>query len=57
MQAIVLLSLPIGVWFGLFFITRDYAMALVEHSSLLIATLTSMVIGTLWIRRIVNFDF
>ena len=45
------------VWFGLFFIARDYAMALVEHTSLLIATLTSMLIGTLWIRRIVNFDF
>ena len=40
LQAIVLLSLPIVVWFGLFFITRDYAMALVEHTSLLIVTLT-----------------
>jgi tight adherence protein B len=57
MQAIVLLSLPIVVWLGLFFITRDYALALVEHTSLLVATLMSMLVGTLWIRRIVNFDF
>jgi tight adherence protein B len=57
LQAIVLLSLPIGVWIGLYFITRDYAMALIEHSTLLVITLASMLIGTLWIRRIVNFDF
>jgi len=57
MQAIVLLALPIVVWFGLFFVTRDYALKLLDHTSLLIATLTSMLIGTLWIRRIVNFDF
>jgi tight adherence protein B len=57
MQAIVLLALPIVVWFGLFFVTRDYALKLLEHTSLLIITLTSMLIGTVWIRRIVNFDF
>ncbi len=57
MQAIVLLALPIVVWIGLFFVTRDYALSLLEHTSLLLATLTSMFIGTLWIRRIVNFDF
>jgi tight adherence protein B len=57
MQAIVLLALPIVVWFGLFFVTREYALKLLEHTSLLIITLTSMLIGTVWIRRIVNFDF
>jgi tight adherence protein B len=57
LQAIVLLALPIVVWVGLFFVTRNYALALLEHTSLLIATLTSMLIGTVWIRRIVNFDF
>jgi tight adherence protein B len=57
MQAVVLLSLPICVWLGLFFITRDYAMALVEHTWLLVSTLILMLIGTIWIRRIVNFDF
>jgi len=57
MQAIVLLALPIVVWFGLFFVTRDYALALLDHKSLLIATIASMLVGTLWIRSIVNFDF
>jgi tight adherence protein B len=57
MQAIVLLALPIVVWFGLFFVTRDYALALMDHKSLLIATIASMLVGTLWIRSIVNFDF
>jgi tight adherence protein B len=57
MQALVLLTLPIAVWLGLCCVHRDYALKLLEHTSLLIATLTSMLIGTLWIRRIVNFDF
>jgi len=57
MQAAVLLALPIVVWLGLFVVTRDYAMALLEHTSLLVGTLTVMFIGTVWIRRIVNFDF
>jgi tight adherence protein B len=57
MQAVVLLALPIVVWIGLYFVARDYATSLLEHTSLLVATLTSMLIGAVWIRRIVNFDF
>jgi tight adherence protein B len=57
MQAVVLLALPIVVWFGLLVVSHDYAVSLLDHTSLLIATLTSMLIGALWIRRIVNFDF
>jgi tight adherence protein B len=57
LQAIVLLALPVAVWFGLFFITRDYAMKLLEHTTLLVSTLVSMLLGAVWIRRIVNFDF
>jgi tight adherence protein B len=57
MQAIVLLSLPVLVWLGLYFITRDYALSLLQHTWLLTATLGLMLFGTLWIRRIVNFDF
>lgn len=57
MQAVVLLGLPIVVWFGLFFITRDYALALFEHTALITSTLLAMVVGALWIRKIVNFDF
>jgi tight adherence protein B len=57
MQAVVLLSLPICVWIGLYFVTQDYAMALVEHTWLLTGTLALMLVGALWIRKIVNFDF
>jgi tight adherence protein B len=57
MQAVVLLALPIVVWFGLLFVTRDYALKLLEHTTLLVAMLTSMLFGAVWIRRIVNFDF
>jgi tight adherence protein B len=57
MQAAVLIALPIVVWFGMFMVTRDYAMSLVEHPSLLIATGGAMLVGLLWIRRIVNFEF
>ena len=36
---------------------RDYASVLLEHPSLIVATLVSEAIGALWIRKIVNFDF
>ena len=57
MQASVLLALPILVWIGLYFVTRDYALSLLQHPSLLITTLSVMLVGAAWIRRIVNFDF
>jgi tight adherence protein B len=57
LQAAVLLALPILVWFGLYFVTRDYALSLLEHPSLLIIMLSVMLCGAVWIRQIVNFDF
>lgn len=57
MQALVLLAMPVAMWLGLFFIKRPYALALFEHTSLVIVTISCMLFGALWIRRIVNFDF
>jgi tight adherence protein B len=57
LQAIALLSMPIVMWIGLFFIQREYAFKLFDHPSLVIATATSMFFGALWIRKVVNFDF
>ena len=38
-------------------LNRDYAAVLLEHPSLIGATLVSEALGALWIRKIVNFDF
>jgi len=57
LQAIALLSMPIVMWIGLFFIQREYAFKLFDHPPLVIATAVGMVFGALWIRKVVNFDF
>lgn len=57
LQAIALMALPVIMWFGLFLIRRDYALKLFDHPPLVITSLTGMVIGSIWIRKIVNFDF
>lgn len=57
MQALILLGLPVVVWLAMYFINRPYALKLFEHPQLIIATLVSMVLGALWINKIVNFDF
>lgn len=57
MQAIILLALPVVVYILLFLLNREYAVKLFDHPSLIIATLTSMGFGAVWINRIVNFDF
>ena len=44
------------VFFVLLFVNRDYVEVLFQHVSLLVATLISMGIGVLWIRKIVNID-
>ncbi len=57
LQAIVLTVLPIGAFVALFVLNRPYAQVLLDRPSLLAAVLVSEVVGGLWIRRIVNFDF
>jgi tight adherence protein B len=56
-QAIILIGLPIAVWVALLFVNREYALKLLDHPNLVLATLASMSIGAFWIRKIVNFEF
>jgi tight adherence protein B len=57
LQAIVLLALPIVMFFGFMIMMPDYESKLLEHPSLIAATLGCEAIGAVWIRKIVNFDF
>lgn len=56
-QAMILLALPVVVYLLLLLLNRSYAIKLFDHPSLIVATLTSMGFGAVWINRIVNFDF
>jgi tight adherence protein B len=57
LQGAVLLALPPGMFAIMMLINRDYASVLLQHPSLITATLVSELLGALWIRKIVNFDF
>jgi tight adherence protein B len=57
MQAAILLALPLAMFLILTLMNRPYAFELFEHPNLIVATLVSDVIGAVWIRKIVNFDF
>jgi tight adherence protein B len=57
MQGVVLLALPPAMFVIMMLLNRDYASILLQHPSLIAATLVSEAIGGLWIRQIVNFDF
>jgi tight adherence protein B len=56
-QALVLLALPPGMFFLILFLNRAYEQVLLDNPVILVITLISEVIGALWIRKIVNFDF
>jgi len=57
LQAVILLALPIAMFFGFLIMLPDYESKLLEHPSLIAITLTCELLGALWIRKIVNFDF
>jgi tight adherence protein B len=57
MQAIILLALPIVMFFGFLVMNPSYEGKLLEHPTLIWATLGCEALGALWIRKIVNFDF
>jgi tight adherence protein B len=57
MQAIILLALPIVMFFGFLVLLPEYESKLLEHPSLIVTTLVLELLGALWIRKIVNFDF
>lgn len=56
-QALILLGLPFLVYGAMMVVNRPYAMKLFEHPYLIAAALTSMGLGAVWMRKIINFDF
>lgn len=56
MQALTLLVLPFVMFGVMLVVNPDYALILFDHVSLLIVMGVIMLVGALWIRRIVNFE-
>ena len=57
LQALILLGLPFFMFLLLFAVNRPYALQLFDHPNMLAGMFASMIVGALWIRRVVNFDF
>ena len=57
MQGWVLAAMPPIMLLLLLVMNYDYAVVLFDHSEVLTATLAAVVVGMLWIRKIVNFEF
>lgn len=57
MQAIVLLILPVAALVGIAVVSPEYAQTLFDRPWLLVGTAAAQVLGALWIRRIVNFEY
>jgi len=57
LQAIVLSVLPLLAFAAIYFLKRSYAEILLDRPLLLGGTVLSAVVGSLWIRKIVNFDY
>jgi tight adherence protein B len=57
LQAVVLLVLPPIMYLVMRFINRPYADVLLDHTGLLAGMAVSMIVGALWIRKIIQFDF
>jgi tight adherence protein B len=56
LQGWTLVCLPFVVFAAMFFLNRPYALALLDHVGLLLATAACMAVGVVWIRTIVNFQ-
>lgn len=56
LQGWVLIALPFFVFAVMTAVNYEYAVSLFEHPGLLILTGVSMLVGVLWIRKIVNFE-
>ncbi len=57
MQAGILMSLPPLLLIAMLIVNNEYAMVLIQNPILLGAMAFFMLVGGLWIRKIVNFDF
>ena len=56
LQGLTLLVLPFVMFAAMMVVNRSYAEVLFQHVGLLVATGVSMLVGALWIRKIVNFE-
>lgn len=56
-QAAVLFVLPFAALLGLMVFSPDYASVLLERPWLLMGTLCVQLLGVLWVRKIVNFEY
>jgi tight adherence protein B len=56
-QAAVLLALPLFLFFAMYLMRPDYGVVLFDYPWLIAAAFVSELIGALWIRRIINFEF
>jgi tight adherence protein B len=56
-QAAVLLALPPAMFLIILLLNRQYGQILLDRPGLLAGVFVSELIGALWIRKIVNFDF
>lgn len=57
MQAVVLAVLPVVAFAALFALNRSYAQILLDRPLVLAGTFCSELLGVLWIRKIINFDY
>jgi tight adherence protein B len=57
MQALVLIVLPIMAFLGVLLIAPDYAQSLLDRPWLLAGTAGAQLMGAMWIRQIVNFEY
>jgi tight adherence protein B len=57
MEAAVLIALPPVVFGLIMLLNRNYGQVLLQHPNVLWGMAAFMLVGVLWIRRIINFDF
>lgn len=57
LQAVILLLLPPIMFAIMFVLNRSYAMVLFDYPWLLLGTAASMMIGALWMYKLIQFDF
>jgi tight adherence protein B len=56
-QAYVLLALPVVLFMAMYVLNREYAQLLLEVPALLITTAGFMLLGALWMKKIINFGY
>ncbi len=57
LQAIVLCVLPIVAFAAIFVLNKTYAQVLLDRPKLLLGILGAQLLGAIWIRKVVNFDY